>query len=70
MTVLLVGESTCLLVPGRSGRFLTGAVPATDSRNDFLVKRSYKVVYSVRGLERSELGGSHGCPGRLWDRVL
>jgi len=26
------------------------------------------VLYSVRGLERSELGGSHGCPGRLWDR--
>jgi len=25
-------------------------------------------IYSVRGLERSELGGSHGCPGRLWDR--
>jgi len=20
-------------------------------------------LYSVRGLERSELGGSHGCPG-------
>jgi len=29
-----------------------------------------EVLYSVRGLERSELGGSHGCPGRLWDRVL
>jgi len=28
------------------------------------------VLYSVRGLERSELGGSHGCPGRLWDRFL
>jgi len=27
-------------------------------------------VYSVRGLEWSELGGSHGCPGRLWDRFL
>jgi len=25
---------------------------------------------SVRGLERSELGGSHGCPGRIWDRFL
>jgi len=25
---------------------------------------------SVRGLERSELDGSHGCPGRLWDRFL
>jgi len=25
-------------------------------------------LYSVRGLERSELGGSHGCPERLWDR--
>jgi len=22
------------------------------------------------GLERSELGGSHGCPGCLWDRFL
>jgi len=28
------------------------------------------LVYSVRGLERSELGGSRGCPGRLWDRFL
>jgi len=27
-------------------------------------------VYSVRGLEWSELVGSHGCPGRLWDRFL
>jgi len=27
-------------------------------------------LYSVRGLERSELGGSHGFPGRLWDRFL
>jgi len=27
-------------------------------------------LYSVRGLERSELGGSHGCPGRLWERFL
>jgi len=27
-------------------------------------------IYSVRGLERSELGGSHGCTGRLWDRFL
>jgi len=27
-------------------------------------------LYSVRGLERSELGGSHDCPGRLWDRFL
>jgi len=26
--------------------------------------------YSVQGLERSELGGSHGCLGRLWDRLL
>jgi len=28
------------------------------------------MLYSVRGLERSELGGSHGCTGRLWDRFL
>jgi len=27
-------------------------------------------IYSARWLERSELGGSHGCPGRLWDRFL
>jgi len=27
-------------------------------------------LYSVQVLERSELGGSHGCPGRLWDRFL
>jgi len=26
----------------------------------------WRAVYSVRGLERSELGGSHGCPRRLW----
>jgi len=35
-----------------------------------LTKRNNIVVYSVRGLERSELGGSHGCPGRLWNRFL
>jgi len=29
-----------------------------------------RMVYSVRGLERSELGRSHGCPGRLRDRFL
>jgi len=28
------------------------------------------LLYSVRGLERSELGGSHGCPGRLWDQIF
>jgi len=28
------------------------------------------IVYSVRGLEWSELGGSHGCQGRLWGRLL
>jgi len=27
-------------------------------------------LYSVRGLEPSELGVSHGCPGRLWDPFL
>jgi len=27
-------------------------------------------IYSVRGLERSELGGSYGCPGHLWDLFL
>jgi len=27
-------------------------------------------LYSVRGLERSELGGSNGCPGRFCDRLL
>jgi len=32
--------------------------------------RHLQKLYSVRGLERSELGGSHGCPGRLWDRFL
>jgi len=30
----------------------------------------YLNLYSVRGLERNELGGSHGCPGRLWGRFL
>jgi len=30
----------------------------------------YQRLYSVQGLERSELGVSHGCPGRLWDRFL
>jgi len=33
-------------------------------------RETAKQLYSVRGLERSELGGSHGCPGRLWDRFL
>jgi len=28
--------------------------------------RKSQEVYSVRGLERSELGGSHGCPVRLF----
>jgi len=32
--------------------------------------KSSRMLYSVRGLERSELGGSHGCPGHLWDRFL
>jgi len=37
----------------------------------FLVSlQNYLQVYSVRGLEPSKLGGSHGCPGRLWDRFL
>jgi len=36
-----------------------------------LIRSRYTVYsYSVRCLERSELGGSHGCPGRLWDRFL
>jgi len=30
----------------------------------------HPLLYSVRGFERSELGGSHGCSGRLWDRLL
>jgi len=38
----------------------------------FQIYISTYILYSVRGLERSELGGSHGCPGRgrLWDRFL
>jgi len=27
-------------------------------------------LYSIRGLERSELGGSQGCPGRFGDQFL
>gem|GEM_PF-5236587 len=27
-------------------------------------------LYPVRGSEWSGLGGSHGCPGRIWDRFL
>jgi len=34
------------------------------------IRPFFWLLYSVRGLERSELGGSHGCPGRLWDRFL
>jgi len=34
------------------------------------VSRKLQYLYSVRGLERSELGGSHGFPGRLWGRFL
>jgi len=39
-------------------------------RNIYLYEHKYlsKLLYSVRGLERSELGRFHGCPGRLWDR--
>jgi len=32
--------------------------------------RGSDFIRGIRGLERSELGGSHGCPGRLWDRFL
>jgi len=32
--------------------------------------RPIEALYSVRGSEWSGLGGSHGCPGRLWDRFL
>jgi len=43
-----------------------------DKKNKSVVSRKIKniLLYSVRGLERSELGGSHSCPKRLWDRVL
>jgi len=41
-----------------------------DFEDDEIALGTHFVVYSVRGLERSELGGSHGCPGRLWDRIL
>jgi len=47
--------------------------PGLDKQiNEWIVNHSkvYKCVYSVRGLERSELNRSHGCPGRLWDRFL
>jgi len=44
--------------PGQNNCFLNSAVQV----------RTF--LYSVRGLERSELGGSHGWPGRLWDRFL
>jgi len=37
---------------------------------NFLLVPSYTSLYSVRGLERSELGGSRGCPGRLLDQFL
>jgi len=33
-------------------------------------KKYFMLLYSVRGLERTELGGSHGCPGRLWYQFL
>jgi len=36
----------------------------------FSNETGHRIKYSVRGLERSELGGSHGCPGRLWNRFL
>jgi len=33
-------------------------------------KTTSRYLYPVRGSEWSGLGGSHGCPGRLWDRFL
>jgi len=36
----------------------------------FIYLHSSTKVYSVRGLERSEFGGSHGCPGCLWGQIL
>jgi len=36
----------------------------------FKKKSTTSYLYSVRGLDWSELGGSHGCPGRLWARRL
>jgi len=47
------------------GSHLPGAIE-TGMKN----REKNMCLYSVRGLERSELGGSHGCPGRLWDRCL
>jgi len=41
-----------------------------DAKNNFSEDEFIFVLNSVRGLERSELGGSHGCPGRLWDQFL
>jgi len=38
-------------------------------RSNDNMSSSSRLIYSVRGLERSELGGSHGCPGRLWNRL-
>jgi len=36
----------------------------------FLSLSQHSKLYSARGLEWSELSGSHGCPGRLWYRFL
>jgi len=44
--------------------------PMRDVENNELLEESCKYLYPVRGLDRSELGGSHGCPRRLWDRFL
>jgi len=70
-------EVTCSLMLGRRMGFLREQVDPLTARLAAAVKVCTKPtyigtrrVYSVRGLERSELGGSHGCPGRLWDRFL
>jgi len=44
------------------------AEDSNSQRKGFHAK--YDILYSVRGLERIELGGSHGSPERLWDRFL
>jgi len=33
--------------------------------NNISLVRKVTKLYSVRGLERSEMGGSHGCPERF-----
>jgi len=61
-----MSHMSCKPSRGPKARFVSG--DCTGQQGKKIQKK--QDIYSVRGLEQSELGGSHGFPGRLWDRFL